>query len=251
MNKLSFSDKEYQYPESMLELTFGEWEELEKIKEEFIGDTQSFAMKLDLLERITGIDKNFLWSEAPRQVFYAVYNSCKWFFDFDPKSITPAPFFMIDGVKFVYTEDPNIPMSMWVDRDAVLEHYPQEKKYSAMLAIFVRPEGEKYDYEKLEERIALIKKQPAESLVPLISFFFLKEELLRTNFQVYSMQMQMAMGNHFRLQNFLESGDGTKSLFNWRTKISRKLMPYLSEELLKSSTFYHTCQTMLQQQKII
>lgn len=248
MNKLTFKDQVYEFPSNMDELTLGDWEDIEAMKKNHIDNGKSYDSVINIISRITGVFPEDIWA-APKELCFDLHNACKFYFDFKPAA-KPESFFDIDGVRYVYSEDPNCSFMEWVDRDGILQEYPDEKKFSGMLAIYLRPEGEAYNYKNIDKRIKLFKKQPASKFIPLIAFFLTKEELLLTNLKAYSMGLQLAVYQG-RMLNSAANGVGTTSLWNWRKKTLQRLIPFYNIQLEKYLTSYLTVETNLKQKGLL
>lgn len=249
MHTVKIENQEYSYPSSIDELTLGEWEEIQTYVKNRITDKYTYDDVISILELITGISKK-TFLESPAQVFNIVFETVKWIFEVNFEGIKPKDELEIDGKIYTYGKSENITLREWVDIDTILSKFPDDKKFSGVMAVRIRENGAEYsekESEQIEDRISFWKGQKVVDVMPIINFFLLKEKMLLTNFQSYSMAVQIAQVQMERINNSLKNGDGSIRLSNWRKMILKKLTPYLQNQLSECYRTWHTLRIKIMQ----
>lgn len=251
MKKLEINNITYNFPENFDELLFGDFENCLIIMENHPSSPKiTHDLVLDILSFLGKIDKKLL-TELPKSVYLELYKTISFiFYEENLKEIKLKAEYNIDGEVWVYSDDPNCLTKEFVDREVVLTEFPEEKRLSGLIAIFLRPKGKSYSSEDLEERINKIKNQKTTEIYPLIAFFLARRNLFTHSMNLYSIMLANFQSRQVQIDNFLKSTDGTASFWNWRKKISKILTIYLKEKYSKCLTYYHTLQTSHSLKKI-
>lgn len=251
MNKIMVNEVEYTYPESWDEVTFGMWEDFQGILTKRLDseDMYSYDTMIDVMVNFTGVPRD-VFINSPKSFFERVFMTIKFLWDDELSTIKYSNRIQIDGEWWVANEDPNITFGEWIDRDAVLEHYPADQKMSAMVAILLRPQGLKYNPDDLKTRQEKIKRQPVKNIFPLLSFFLTKKNLLLQCLTAYSQMLELYRMRILELETYQKNGGGNTSFMKWRAKILPSLIQYLKDEYTKSSTTLYTYMTRISQARI-
>lgn len=250
MKKIEINDVEYQIPENYSEINFDEFEKIQILIEKhpsYPNITHDLA--IECIEFLTKIDRKIL-IELTKDIYISIYNTISFIFSLEElEKIEFKNYVKLNsGETWYCSEDNNVLVKEYIDRDYVLNEFPEDKRISGMIAIFLRPKNTNYDSEFLEERINIIKKQPSTLIFPFIAFFLHKREVLKNSMNLYLAGLQLFQMREEEMQNYLhKNGGGRMSFINWRTMICKNLMNYLNAEYLKSSTYYHTLQMQILQ----
>jgi len=253
MKTIEINDKKYNIPENYSEINFGMFEKVQILIENHPSfPTITHDLVISVINLLVEIEEETI-KNLPKSVYIFLYNTI--FFVFSLEDLEKIEFKtsvkLLNGETLYCSDDPNVLVKEYIDRDLVLSEFPDEKKISGMISIFLRKKGEEYNSEFLEERILLIKEQPATAIFPFIAFFLHKREVLRKSMLLYSAGLQIYRLKMEEMENFLEkSGDGRMSFINWRTKICKNLTNFLNGEFMNCSTYYHTLQTRILQTQI-
>lgn len=246
MKNIEINNIIYNIPENFDEISFGDFEKLLIIMEEHPSSPLiTHDLVLDIIEFLIKIPKDVMLADyMPKEIYQYIYSTINFvFFQENLKDIKLKSEYIINNERWVYSDDPNCSTKEYIDRDTILTDFPKDNQLSGIISIFLRPVGKKYDAVDLNDRIALIKKEKVTEIYPLVAFFLTKKELLKTSMNLYSIMLASFQAKQAELQSYLESGDGTGSLLNWRKKICLSLMKSLNDRFMKSSTYYHTLKT--------
>lgn len=251
MNKILINDVVYEYPEKWDEVSFGLWEDFQQLLNNRLDPEThlSYDTLIDIMVLITKIPRE-IFLNSPKKLFEDVFLSIKFFWDDELSNIKMSNRIEIDGEWWVANEDPNITFGEWIDRDAVLEHYPGNQKMSAMVAILLRPEGSMYNPDDLPTRQGKIKNTPVVKIYPLLNFFLTKKKLLSQCLTAYSQALELYQLKILELETFQKNGGGNTSFMKWRAKILPSLIWYLKGEYLKCLTTLSIYTTRISQAKI-
>jgi hypothetical protein len=251
MNKITINETEYTYPSTWDEVTFGTWEEFQLILTKKLDPEgqYSYDTLLDVMVMFTKIPRD-IFLNAPVTLFEGVFNTIKFLWNNELDKIEIAATIEMDGNTYYVNDDPNITFGEWIDRDAVLEHYPENEKFSAMIAILLREPNKKYSPDDLKNRQAIIKRQPVKAIFPMINFFLKKKNLLLKSLIVYSQTLLVLRMKISELETYQKSGVGNTSFMSWRNKMLLSSIKYLKGEYTKYLTTLYTYMTRLSQAKI-
>lgn len=254
MIKLELNNQFYNIPENADELSLDRYDRIRILIQHntISGVTAAWTYNsiIQVIECMTDISPIIL-EEAPMSFFETIFKKIEWVFSFDADNYKPKDYIDWEGERYSYEPTHDWFVKEWVDWEAVSKSFPEHEKFSCLLAIKLRKklkdkngkyidEVEKYDSELIEKRKDMFKKMPISNVIPLIGFFLLKDKLLKTNLSLYSTEVALALTRHQVMLDWVKNGDGFKRLSGWRKTIYLKWMKFLSEELSKHLTLYHT-----------
>lgn len=214
------------------------WSEikLEDYEKWFNIEPQNRRDEVEMVARICNIESALLL-EYPTQLFDTIADSLR--FIFEPHSFEPSHQITIDEETFMIAFSDNLSLAEWIDIELVFED-SNAPKLSSILSILCRPTGEIYDNKKSESRLSLFASLTMDKALPLLAFFLQRNNELETISNLYSQIKEQAEEYLQHIQDFAESGDGTKSLPIWqRIKyycLTKFLKNRLSKYLASSST---------------
>lgn len=222
MIKIEFDNQKLNVPDSWKDIKLADYEKW------YTRQPQTYAEKVQYVADVAGIDVNILLN-SPTQLFDIVAKSIDFIFDnhFDAKDNVE-----INGTEFRISFADKLTLGEWVDVESLIDS-ESEHKLSELLAILCRPAGEKYDADKVTERVDLFKNLSCDKALPLISFFLSRKKESEEILHHYSTAIAQASQFLRDTETFVINGDGIKQFPIWQriryTYLTRSLRKQLSK----------------------
>lgn len=227
MITLSFDDKQISIPQSWSDIRLGEYERW------FRTEPKDRLEQIHLVAKVCGIDADLLLNN-PTQVFDTIVDIVRFVFDeYKGDALNRIE---VDGIVYTISFTEQLTLAEWVDIESVFES-DSESRLSDILSILCRPIGEGYDSKIAESRKELFSRLPMDKALPLLAFFLQQREKSQTVSNLYSEVKQMVDQYLLLTRNFVENGDGIKSLPIWQRIKFYFLMKSLKKQLSKCSAF--------------
>lgn len=227
MITLSFDDQQIQVPQSWADIRLGDYEQW------FRAEPTTRSEQIQLVANICQIDVNLLLNN-PTQVFDTIMDIVA--FVFEEYMGEAANRIEINGTQYSISFTDELTLAEWVDLESVFET-ENESRLSEILSILCRPVGERYDSKVSDSRKEVFTNLTMDKALPLLAFFLQQNERSQIAFNLYSETKEMVDQYLQLIQNFVENGDGTKSLPTWQRIKYYFLMKSLKKKLSKCSAF--------------
>ena len=172
-----------------------------------------------------------------------VFNKVVGFMDFlfTDTDVPPSPFVEVGGVRYTVPIDDKITLGMWVDVDEVQKS--GEAVLSNVLAIVLRPTGEKYNYENNEARAAMFADLPVSQVLGVMGFFLHCKNVLEAHTAAFSKIQEVADLLPRNISALVSRGGGIKLSQIWRIPKYLILITLLRYQLRKFLPSYSTGRT--------
>ena len=227
MQKIKTATTVVNVPDSWSEITLADYQRW------YIHPPQSHAEHLACMAGLCRTDAEVL-QKLPRKDFEELVQTLQFTADRD---LPPSRKIKIDGKEYFIISSDDLTLGEWVDVDAVLGDDENLTKLSDMLSIICRPAGEEYNHKTAKERAQLFRQQPCSKMIPLVSFFFHREQSFN-EILTHSSAVEAAAARLLRgTKTFAANGDGIKRLPIWRRIRYCFLMRSLACLLSESSAF--------------
>ena len=242
MIKINFDEQEIAVPESWADIRLADYERW------MMREPKTKTEQIALIADICGLDER-LFLNNPTQLFDVVTEVVSFVFrDFTGEA---QNLIVVDGAEYRISFTEELTLAEWVDVEAVFEN-EQNERLSEILAILCRPSGEVYDSRLSEKRKTMFQNLTMDKVLPLIGFFLLQKKRSQHVSNLYS-EVREEVNQYLQLiQNFVESGDGTKSLPIWQKIKYYFLMRSLKKQLSKfsDSSFISSTKDMPKMSKV-
>lgn len=237
MVTITFDDLQITVPQSWSDIKLGDYQKW------FMQEPRNRIEQVELVASICNLDVNLLL-DNPVQIFDTIYDIVK--FAFDEFNETPANSIVMDGKKYMISSTDELTLAEWVDLEATFTD-DSSTRLSGILSILCRPIGESYDSKLSDTRKELFCNLTMDKALPLLAFFLQRRERYLIVSNLYSQALQQGKQYLRLMQNFVENGDGIKSLPIWQRIKYYFLMKYYKRRLLKFSGFFSTESTNFMQ----
>lgn len=230
MKKITIENTTYKIPTSYQDITLGDYESW------FDFEATNSYERIKLVSLITKIPYDVLM-ELPTSVFSYLASEVSFPFSKGFDYFEKLNEIVVDGISYSIGYKDEITLAEWVDVEAVLQQ--DENRLSEILAIVLRPIGEKYNSKNNPLRIALFRDITLDKAFPLFAFFLTLNHQYQKIIQLYSKVVEMANLQVEQCETYQKNGDGITQLSYWQKKIYQRLMKRLKKQLSKCSTSYH------------
>lgn len=178
MKKINLEGKEYDFPTSWKEVSFDKYLEINKVDE--INDMYKIAKFISIL---SGIEY-----EKVLEIPFSEFNKIPidWMLKVEPHIGNE---YIIDDIKYKISLSLNsMSTAEYFD---TLSFSKTIDDYHKLIAVILRPEGEKYDGSKIEERARLFRqKLNAADIYNITNFFLTGEQGLLENLTTFLQKIQ-------------------------------------------------------------
>ncbi|PXV69123.1 hypothetical protein CLV62_101392 [Dysgonomonas alginatilytica] len=227
MITLSFDDKQISIPQSWSDIRLGDYERWFQI------EPKDRLEQIQLIANVCSIDVELLLKN-PTQIFDTIVDIVKFVFEeYRGEALNRIE---VDGITYTVSFTEELTLAEWVDMESVFES-DSESRLSDILSILCRPIGESYDSKISEGRKELFSNLSMNNALPLLAFFLRQKERFQNVSNLYSEVKEQADRYLLLTRNFVENGDGTKSLPIWQRIRFYFLMKSLKKQLSKCSDF--------------
>lgn len=227
MITLSFDDKQISIPQSWSDVRLGDYERW------FRTEPKDRLEQIKLVANVCSIDADLLLNN-PTQVFDTIVDIVRFVFDeYKGEALNRIE---VDGTVYAISFTDQLTLAEWVDIESVFES-DSETRLSDILSILCRPNGEGYDSKISETRKEMFCNLRMDEALPLLTFFLQQRERFQNVSNLYSEVKQQADQYLLLTRNFVENGDGIKSLPIWQRIKFYFLMKSLKKQLSKCSAF--------------
>lgn len=228
--------KKITIPQSWSDITLGDYEQWS------LQRTDDYNQLVDYVCKICKLDRSEI-EQYPYEVFSDIVKSID--FVFSPNFV-PCDTLVWDGITYTINEYGKMPLSEYVDIDAVLKG--DNKNYiSDTLSIVLRPVGEAYTSEISDERAILFRSIPCDKIMPVVAFFLSNTANFDNALSVCSLTMDQANQYLHDLENFVPNGGGIKPYAIYqKIRLMRSTKP-LRKALKMCSDFYSINKTKQEQ----
>lgn len=228
MVKIEVNNVTVHVPQSWEDVKLGDYEQYYKDKPETARQRAEFVAKILKLDVQVLLD----W---PAEIYNYIVEQIGFLFGDNP--IQAQPYIEVNGQQYVVELEDRQTLGAWVDAEEAQK--AGTAVLSTVLSIVCRPVGEKYDYERAEQRQRLFASLPVSKVLGVLAFFLQCKTDLDKLTAAYTKLQEIADRLPRNIKPFLKRGGGTRLSRIWQATKYCVLTALLRYRLRKLSRIYN------------
>jgi hypothetical protein len=257
MNKIEYKNKVYFSPAGPEEMELGMYEEIFSLMKNKKTSGYTYHDIIDIAVVMTGISKELIL-ESPPIFFDQIYKITKWVYDVKIENFQPKDFINIEEEKYIlnpetnkeelqnvltkyffsYKDDENEqPLLEYINCDVIVKDFPDNDKFSSLLAVKVRPLNKKHDTEDIPVLKQKFKQAKLSEVLGFVNFFLSREEGFKMSGKIFLQSLALARIQQQVLEDWSKPSDGNTYYLNCLKKSFQKKIKSLSIRLARYSDY--------------